>query len=258
MNAAEFAAGLFDPRRPCPPGLRAWNGSDPAARYAVHRNNVVVSLVDALADAFPVVRALVGADDFDHALAPAFVRAHPPRSPVLVDWGDALPAFIEGSDAGAALPMLADVARLERARVHACHAADAPRLDAAAVAARLANPAALPGARLALHPSLHVVASRHAVVSIWAAHQGEADTAPAPASLDRHRAEAALVLRTHDGRDDDGVVVIAIDAPTAHWLQAVAEGATLARAAQVAPGIDLAAAFALLLRQRALVAWSEG
>ncbi len=255
MNAADFAAGLFDPSRPCPPGLCAWNDSDPTARYAVHRNNVVVSLVDVLGDAFPVVRAIVGADDFDRALAPDFVRAHPPRSPVLVDWGDALPAFIEGRDADTARSMLADVARLERARVRACHAADAPRLDAAAVAARLANPAALPGARLALHPSLHVVASRHPVVSIWAARQGEAGDLP---SLDADRPETALVLRTHDGRDDDSVVVIAIDAPTARWLQAVAAGATLARAAQAAPGVDLAAAFALLLRRRALVGWSEG
>ena len=43
----DWAAALLDPERPPPPGLRAWNGSDPARRFAVHRNNVVASLVSA-------------------------------------------------------------------------------------------------------------------------------------------------------------------------------------------------------------------
>lgn len=47
-----IAAALLDPAHPCPPGLTAWNGSDPAHRFAVYRNNVIVSLVDALADTF--------------------------------------------------------------------------------------------------------------------------------------------------------------------------------------------------------------
>ena len=44
-----FAAALLDPDLPPPDRLIAWNGSDPARRFAVYRNNVVVSLVDALA-----------------------------------------------------------------------------------------------------------------------------------------------------------------------------------------------------------------
>lgn len=47
-----IAAALLDPAQPCPPGLTTWNGSDPAHRFAVYRNNVIVSLVDALADTF--------------------------------------------------------------------------------------------------------------------------------------------------------------------------------------------------------------
>lgn len=250
MNHADFAAALFDPARACPGGLRAWNGSDPAVRFAVHRNNVVVSLVDALADGFPVVRTLVGDDFFDHALARDFVVAHPPRSPVLAEWGDELPDFIESYEPAAELPYLADVARLEHARLRACNAADAPRLDDAAVAARLSRPAALPAARLVLHPSLRVVDSPCAVVSLWAAHQDDLD---ALATLDWRRPEAALVLRD----DDDGVVVAKIDAPAARWLRAVTGGATLAQAARAAPDADLAAAFALLLRHRALVAWRD-
>ena len=92
MNAlvqAEFAAALLDAERPVPAGLCAWNGSDPARRFAVYRNNVIVSLVAALADTFPVLRQLVG-DEFFDAMAGLYVRAHPPTSPVLAHYGEGL------------------------------------------------------------------------------------------------------------------------------------------------------------------------
>ena len=73
MNQALFAATLLDPTLPCPPGLTAWNGSDLTRRLAVHRNNVVVSLVDALADTFPVTQQLVG-EDFFRTMARASSR----------------------------------------------------------------------------------------------------------------------------------------------------------------------------------------
>ena len=94
MNFPTFARALLDPALPCPDGLRAHNGSDPAVRFAVYRNNVVTSLVDALADGFPVVRQLVG-DEFFTAMARVHVARHPPRSAVLSDWGDAFAAFID-------------------------------------------------------------------------------------------------------------------------------------------------------------------
>ena len=85
-SQAGFAAALLDAGLPPPPGLRAWNGSDPARRFGVYRNNVIVSLVGALGDTFPVVRRLVG-DDFFDAMAGVHVRAHPPASPVLAHYG---------------------------------------------------------------------------------------------------------------------------------------------------------------------------
>ena len=57
MNGQQaFVAALFDAELPPPTGLTAWNGSDPATRFAVYRNNVVVSLIDALADTYPVTQ----------------------------------------------------------------------------------------------------------------------------------------------------------------------------------------------------------
>ena len=155
MNAlvqAEFAAALLDAERPVPAGLCAWNGSDPARRFAVYRNNVIVSLVGALADTFPVLRQLVG-DEFFDAMAGLYVRAHPPTSPVLAHYGEGLADWLAAFDPARALPYLSDMARLERARIAACHAGDAQPLAAEAIAARLADPASLPGARPTLHPS---------------------------------------------------------------------------------------------------------
>ncbi len=251
--ADSWAPALLDAACPVPAGLRTWNGSDPAPRFAVYRNNVVTSLVAALADTFPVVRELVGGEFFD-AMARLFVAAHPPASPVLTEYGDRFPAYIESFPPTAAVPYLADVARLERQRVRTFHAADAPALDAAHVAARLADPDALASARVTLHPSAAVLVSRFAIVSLWAAHQGHGDIA----QVDPDLPEAALVLR----RDDDAAV-IGVGHAAAAFIGALADGGTLAAAADAgaqadpADGVafDLAAALSLLIGHGVISQW---
>jgi hypothetical protein len=244
-----FARALLDPACATPSGLRAWNGSDPARRFAVYRNNVVVSLIDALADACPVVRELVGADFFD-AMARQYAMRHPPADPVLVHYGEGFAGFIEDFEPARALPYLADVARLEWLRVRAFHAADAQALDAADIGRRRSDPRALAGSTLSLDPSVGVLASDHAIVSLWAAHQGAGDLA----SVDPNVPECALVLRQHDG-----VLVIAVAPGTAAFVRCLGDGATLADATAAAvacgSGFDLPGSLALLIRHQAIVAW---
>lgn len=69
----------------------------------MHRNKVVGSLIDALAVALPVTQARVGTAFF-RAMASVFVRRQPPRSRLLVHYGDELPAFIEYFEPALALP----------------------------------------------------------------------------------------------------------------------------------------------------------
>jgi hypothetical protein len=252
-SQAAFAAALLDARGPVPTGLRTWNGSDPAPRFAVYRNNVASSLAAALSQTFPVVRELVGAEFFD-AMARRFVATHPPASPVLAEYGEHLPAFIEGFAPAAGLPYLADVARLEYARVQAFHAADRPTMQAHQLAAQLGRPQALPVARLDLHPSVHVIASRFAVVSLWAAHQGQRTFD----SVDLDRSEAALVLR-----QADDAAVIACSHAAAAFIRSLAADATLAEAVEAATRLDpadgqvfdLTTALGLLIGHGALTAW---
>jgi len=194
MNSQNaFAEALLAADAVCPPGLRTWNGSAPERRFAVYRNNVIVSLIDALADNFPVTQELVG-EQFFRAMARQFVRAAPPRSPVLALYGDGFAEFIATFPTTAGLAYLADVARLELLRVQAWHAADADVLTPETIGCLLDDAEALPDVRFGLHPSVRLLRSPHAVVSLWAAHQSES-AALALADVDPTQAETALVLR---------------------------------------------------------------
>ncbi|GAC1412609.1 MAG: DNA-binding domain-containing protein [Burkholderiaceae bacterium] len=217
----EFAGAVLDPACRIPAGLDTWNGSDPVLRFAVYRNNVVASLVSALSDTFPVTLELVG-QEFFRAMARVFVMDTPPRDAVLTYYGEAFPDFIARFAPAAPVAYLADVARLEMLRVHAYHAHDALPVEAGALAALLANPEALPGVVLDLHPSVRVMRSSYAIVSVWAAHQGAADIA----SVQPDIAENALIARP-----DLDVVVRRIDPGTVDFIGQLLMGANLGIAA---------------------------
>ncbi len=68
-------------------------GAPDARRFAVYRNNVAVGLIGALEARYPVSRRIAG-DDLFRAMARAFVRAHKPRSPVMIAYGEAFPEFV--------------------------------------------------------------------------------------------------------------------------------------------------------------------
>ena len=246
MTQATFAAALLTPDLPCPVGLRAWNGSDPSARLAVYRNNVVSSLIDAVADTFPVVQELVG-EEFFRAMASVFVRQHPPRARVLAHYGSEFADFVDGFEPARTVAYLADVARLEWARVFAYHAADADPLTAERLRAVMSSGEDLGALKLVCHPSISVLVSACAIVSLWAAHQGNSDLSAVNPAL----AESALVVRP--GLD---VLVLRLPPGAARFVIALLDGAGLADAAALAAGeaadFDLPNVLALLMGHGAL------
>lgn len=248
-NQQIFADSLLAAKPTCPPGLMAWNRSDPARRFAVYRNNVMVSLIDALADTYPVTQALVG-EEFFRAMAGVFARANPPHSPVMAHYGEGFAAFIKSFPAAVGLPYLADVARLEMLRVGAYHAADAVAVPYEEIALLLSDSARLPEARFTLHPSLRVLVSPCSVVSLWAAHQAE-DVSPALAALDTSLPESALVIRVLLD-----VEIYRITTGTAIFIQQLQQGLELGAAVDLAltadAAFDMADAFTLLLRSGAV------
>jgi hypothetical protein len=241
----EFAGAVLDPQRPVPESVAARGGAAAARRFAVYRNNVVAGLVNALRARFPVLEAVLGAECFA-ATAHLFAVTQPPRSPLMMFYGDAFPDFLAGFAPLADIPYLADVGRLEAARTHAFHAADATPVAAATLQGLAAD--ALFGLHIGLHPSLQIVCSRHPVVTIWAMNSGEA----ALGSIDGLAAEDALVIRAQAT-----VRVHRLPTGAAAFLRALARetlgGAANAAAAQQ-PGFDLAAGLAVLIESGAVIA----
>ena len=183
----EFAAALMDPDMPVPTGLSHSTGAVPQRRFAVYRNNVIVSLISALAARFPVVYRLIG-DEFFRAMARVYVTKYPPRSPVLLLYGETFPNFVANFAPLASIEYLADVARLEFARGRAYHAVDAVPVDRSAFVSL--RPDELADLRIDFHRSVGLVESRFPIVSIWEAHQ-KSEVAP----ISRWQPEAALVAR---------------------------------------------------------------
>jgi hypothetical protein len=215
----EFADALLSAATPVPSSLKGASVRRADRRFAVYRNNVAVSLIEALGARFPVVKRLVG-DEFFGAMAHAFVLREPPLSPLLIHYGETFPAFIEAFDAAKPLPYLADVARLEYARGHAYHAADAEPLPRAAFAALPAG--RIGSARVTLHPSVGIIASRFPVLSIWEVNQDRAVRA-----VPHWGPEAALVARPFLE-----VETRRLPPGTEMFLLALQKGATIGEAAE--------------------------
>jgi hypothetical protein len=187
---SDFAAALTDPLHAAAV-VGALDPSDGRAseRLALYRGNVVAAREKALANAFPVVRALVGAEFFS-GLARAYGQAHPSRSGDLNRFGEHFPAFVRDFEHTQTLPYLGDVAALEWA-VHTAHyAADAAPLPREAIAALPADQ--LLAARFSVHPACAWIVSAYPVAGIWLAHQ-PGSTQALPETLDRR--EWALVTR---------------------------------------------------------------
>ena len=146
------------------------NGKSARKRYSVYRNNVTVSLINALAAVFPATMRITGVDFF-RAMARFHVRATPPTSPLLFEYGHDFADFIERYQYAKSMPWLADVARIERAWLDAYHAADvealAPQVLASIPPERLAEAVLTP------HPATRIVCSRFPALMIFAANRSD-------------------------------------------------------------------------------------
>ncbi|NGO55843.1 DNA-binding domain-containing protein [Allomesorhizobium camelthorni] len=220
--AADFAGPLLDPERPPPAFIAGPNGKAAKKRYAVYRNNVTVSLINALAATFPATLRITGVDFF-RAMARFHVRATPPTSPLLFEYGYDFPDFIERYEYAGSMPWLADVARIERAWLDAYHAADAAPLPPQALAS--IPPAHLADTILTPHPATRIVRSRYPAVTIFAANRVGGPVTPIEAS----EPEDALVTRP--GME---VVVRRLPPGGAVFLTRLLAGEPLAAAAEAA------------------------
>jgi hypothetical protein len=240
---------LEDFKAPPPAGLVAGDPGRAAARFMIHRGNVVESLANALGHTYPAVKAICGERNF-RVLAAAHVRATPPRRPQLMSYGGEFPAFVAGHAAAMRdFPFLADLARLEWAMNEVYYAGDAPALAPETLGAIPEE--RLPALRFTLHPAArHVVSEAYPIHTIWSAAANAAASPDPFIPTDLPQGgESVLVTRI-----SGPVELHKLDAGETVFLGSAAAGAPLAKALAeaeaAAPGFDPAAALAAVLSRR--------
>lgn len=248
--AADFTPALLDPERAPPAIVSGPNGKAADKRYNVYRNNVTVSLINALAATFPATQRITGADFF-RAMARFHVRATPPTSPLLFEYGHDLPDFIERYEYAQSMPWLADVARIERAWLDAYQASDEEPLTPQALAS--IPPENLADTIFTPHPATQIVRSRFPAVSIFAANRSDGPVS----RIEATEAEDALVTRP-------GLEVAVRHLPSggAMFLSRLMAGETFGAAAAAAfadnPQFDLSASIAGMIEAGAFTTASHG
>lgn len=184
----EFTPGLLDPSCATPTFVVGPNGKAADKRFNVYRNNVTVSLINALADVFPATMRITG-ETFFRAMARFHIRETPPTSPLLFEYGRDFPDFIERYEYAQSMPWLADVARIERAWLDSYHAADAAALPPEDLAA--VPPDRLGELVFEAHPATRLLRSDYPAVTIFSENRASDPVG----RIETMAAESALVTR---------------------------------------------------------------
>lgn len=213
-----FAAALLDPAA-ADEGLR------------VYRANVFGNWSTALGGAYPIARAIVGAEFFE-VLARAYAQASPSTSGDLHEYGAQLAAFLDGYLQTQDLPYLPDVARLEWCVHLAYYAVDAPPFD-------LSRPT-----QVRLAPACALLESAWPLRRIWEAHQEGGD----PARVDLGAGPDRVLVHRSRWR----VEVCSLRAGDYCFLERLRAGAELGPALEAATAADAA-----FVARVALAAWVQ-
>ena len=169
-------------------------------RLDVYASMYFVRIHDVLREELARTAVALGGEAF-HALVTDYLQACPPAHPSLREVGGRLPAFLATHALASERPWLAELARLERARLEVFDGPDAAPLTIAAL--RAIAPERFGAVRLRLVPAHRLLAGAFTISEIWRAPD------PPP----RAQPETVIVWR----RDVD-VYHRAVDADETCWL----------------------------------------
>jgi hypothetical protein len=163
-----------------------------ATLLGVHRHGYVLRLIEALKVEYEYLLALLGPDEFT-AAARAYISAHPSRLPNIRWMGARLPEFLATAEPYGGRPVIADLARLEKALNDAFDAADAE--VATPDLLTLVPPEDWGGLVFGFHPSVRLVTLATNAADILAAIR---DRCEPPHSVSLEREERYVVWRQQD------------------------------------------------------------
>lgn len=195
----QFSQALFAPnpaqRDRLLQDIQGQDNHERSQRLNIYRNNVFVSLMNALGDIFPVCKQVVG-DDFFNAMARQFVERHPPSSPVLTYYGDEFSEFVAHFFPAQSLPYLAELCALEYRLLQLTHAAEPSALSLESAQQRLSqvqNPERL---KLHLSHQCSLLRTQYSVGSLLLAHQTDKQqSSPKLQQLDINQSECLLFAK---------------------------------------------------------------
>ncbi|WP_435137068.1 HvfC/BufC N-terminal domain-containing protein [Pseudopelagicola sp. nBUS_19] len=185
VKQMQFRNAVLDGSYKRPIGLKDGEGKIAGKRFDVYRNNIAVSLTEALMVGFPATVKLLGENNFK-TLAGVYLRKHPPSSPVMMHYGEGFPEFIGTIDQLKHMGYLCDVAKLEFALRRSYHAADATPIAPNLIAA--IPPIELNDVKFGFAPTVQLLSSPWPVHAIWAFNMAKG---PKPKPV----AQKVLILR---------------------------------------------------------------
>ncbi|NVK33365.1 MAG: putative DNA-binding domain-containing protein [Rhodobacteraceae bacterium] len=227
LQLEDFGRSLLDSEADIPAGVIGPDGKAAPKRFSVYRNNVMVSLIEALEQNFPAVMKMLGPGYFK-ALSKLYVETHPPQSPVMMWFGSSFPDFIDTFEPLALYPYLGDLARFEWAWLQAYHAKDAEIFDPGVLSDLGAD--ALAELTFDLHPSVRIVQSKWPVLSLAEANRFGTRSVD---SIEIEGGEDVLI-----SRPALDVIVFRLKPGAASFLIGIAEGLSLGEAAAQAESLN--------------------
>jgi len=246
----EFAPALLDPDLDIPAGMVGPEGGPAPKRFSVYRNNVVVSLMEAMAETFPSIKTIIGQENFA-TITRAFIANHPPSSPVMQAYGEDFPKFLIDCAPLKNYPFLTDVAQVEISWINAYHAADAQPLDGALLGE--IEPDKLMGIRFDVHPATRLVTSSYDLLGLFLSRNNSG----AELNFDNsENIQSVLITRPHLS-----VETIALDAAATAFIESLIKNNTLGTSVEIAmksdADFDASTAITLMLTSGAMRAISN-
>ncbi len=219
-----FALALLDPDTPIPDGVGK-QGTEAPKRFSVYRNNVVVSLMEAMKAAYPSIATIMGEENFGK-VSRNFIANHPPSSPMMQHYGREFPEFLKNFKPLQKSPFLKDVAQAEMVWLQSYHAVDETCLSPEDLSN--VDPSETLNLTFEVHAAGHMVRSAFPVFDLFNAR----NLWPCP-SIDLEQSQAILI-----SRPEYECIATPLENAQAGFFQCLFDGQTLAEAIGAAMELD--------------------